>query len=508
MRTDRVGGIIALRDGLDAANFTRFPAAQFGPWGHNPQQHVARLQAIAAAFAHRGAGEHTACRRSSKLGCVAHTDDAALLQWSATRKRRRRARCRAAGATAPTMSGTAPGRVSDRSHPRFIFRCALLPSPDPGGIVSGNYGNGLVTQLQPFETSVGWWGVGPKDQPYGRYARGFERATGRTDISFVLDTRLWGGLPLSAADERTLTLAVTYLDGMAGFAIFFDTASGCATPKRTISGAGSGRWITTTFVISDGHFGRRCESKGGAADIVLRSTTPNADAIIHGLEIYDPAHAPSLASDAPAACSSTFGGYDLMGGDLLPLGRGFRNASSPSDCCRMCSETPGCAFFSATKAGETAQAAGYPPHNCWLKASAGKPRATHDRVCGAAGALPLPPPPGHDTEPDACFPKPTAPWCDTTKPFATRVSALVSALTLPEKVAQISTYTPSTVPGVPRLGLPPFSYHSEGLHGLRNSFDTLGFNATLFPQVTAMAATGNMVRPHQHLSSFPRLLLP
>ena len=405
------------------------------------------------------------------------------------------------------MSGTAPGRVSDRSHPRFIFRCALLPSPDPGGIVSGNYGNGLVTQLQPFETSVGWWGVGPKDQPYGRYARGFERATGRTDISFVLDTRLWGGLPLSAADERTLTLAVTYLDGMAGFAIFFDTASGCAAPKRTISGAGSGRWITTTFVISDGHFGRRCESKGGAADIVLRSTTPNADAIIHGLEIYDPAHAPSLASDAPAACSSTFGGYDLMGGDLLPLGRGFRNASSPSDCCRMCSETPGCAFFSATKAGETAQTAGYPPHNCWLKASAGKPRAAHDRVCGAAGALPLPPPPGHDTEPDACFPKPTAPWCDTTKPFATRVSALVSALTLPEKVAQISTYTPSTVPGVPRLGLPPFSYHSEGLHGLRNSFDTLGFNATLFPQVTAMAATGNMVRPHQHLSSFPRLLL-
>ena len=145
-----------------------------------------------------------------------------------------------------------------------------------------------MTQLQPFETSVGWWGVGPKDQPYGRYARGFEHATGRTDISFVLDTRLWGGLPLSAADERTLTLAVTYLDGMAGFSIFFDTASGCAAPKRTISGAGSGRWITTTFALSDAHFGRRCESKGGAADIVLRSTTPNADAIIHGLEIYDP----------------------------------------------------------------------------------------------------------------------------------------------------------------------------------------------------------------------------
>lgn len=57
---------------------------------------------------------------------------------------------------------------------------------------------------------------------------------------------------------------------------------------------------------------------------------------------------------------------------------------------------------------------------------------------------------------------------------------------------QISTYTPNTVPGIARIGLPPYSYHSEGLHGLRNSMDTLGYNATLFPQTTGMAATGNM----------------
>ena len=48
------------------------------------------------------------------------------------------------------------------------------------------------------------------------------------------------------------------------------------------------------------------------------------------------------------------------------------------------------------------------------------------------------------------------------------------------------------MPAVKRIGLPAFSYHSEGLHGLRNSFDTVGLNATMFPQVTAMAATGNM----------------
>jgi chitinase len=61
---------------------------------------------------------------------------------------------------------------------------------------------------------------------------------------------------------------------------------------------------------------------------------------------------------------------------------------------------------------------------------------------------------------DACFPKPTAPWCNTSMPFATRATLLVAALTLDEKIQQLSTFTPKTVPGVSRVGLPPFSYHS------------------------------------------------
>ena len=89
---------------------------------------------------------------------------------------------------------------------------------------------------------------------------------------------------------------------------------------------------------------------------------------------------------------------------------------------------------------------------------------------------------------DACFPRPTAAWCNTSLPFPARAALLVAALTLDEKIQQLSTFTPGTVPGVARVGLPPFSYHSEGLHGLRNSYDTLGLNATLFPQTTALAA--------------------
>ncbi len=204
-------------------------------------------------------------------------------------------------------------------------------------------------------------------------------------------------------------------------------------------------------------------------------------------------------SSSTISCSQdAFQNHDLMGGDMQPLGSGFRNATSPLDCCRQCFETPGCHFFAAEVRSVDAQREKTgPTHNCWLKESAGTPQSNANRICGTASGRPLPAPPTPPSPPspakfDACFPKPTRPWCDDTKPLVDRVSSLVSAMTLEEKIAQIATYTPQTVPGVPRIGLPDFSYHSEGLHGLRNSFDTLGFNATLFPQVTAMAATGNM----------------
>ena len=72
------------------------------------------------------------------------------------------------------------------------------------------------------------------------------------------------------------------------------------------------------------------------------------------------------------------------------------------------------------------------------------------------------------------------------------MDALIAAMNLQDKIAQISTYTPSTVPGVKRIGLPAYSYHSEGLHGLRDSMSTVSQPCTVFPQTTGMAATGNL----------------
>ena len=52
----------------------------------------------------------------------------------------------------------------------------------------GNYQQHL-RQLEPLNTSVGWWQLGPLDEPFGRFARGLEHSSGKTEITLELDPR-------------------------------------------------------------------------------------------------------------------------------------------------------------------------------------------------------------------------------------------------------------------------------------------------------------------------------
>jgi beta-glucosidase-like glycosyl hydrolase len=67
-------------------------------------------------------------------------------------------------------------------------------------------------------------------------------------------------------------------------------------------------------------------------------------------------------------------------------------------------------------------------------------------------------------------------------------------MTLGEKLAQLAAGDGNKGNNsVPRLGVDLYGYHSEGLHGVRTACnDEPGTNTTEFPQVVAMAATGNM----------------
>lgn len=71
---------------------------------------------------------------------------------------------------------------------------------------------------------------------------------------------------------------------------------------------------------------------------------------------------------------------------------------------------------------------------------------------------------------------------DEKLPVNTRVNALISELTLPEK-ASLMGYRSAEVP---RLGIPAYNWWNESLHGVARAGE-----ATVFPQAIAMAATFN-----------------
>ena len=123
---------------------------------------------------------------------------------------------------------------------------------------------------------------------------------------------------------------------------------------------------------------------------------------------------------------------------------------------------------------------------------------------GSGGGRPSPDPEGPvEPVPQACTTPNTSklPFCNAQLSTDKRVADLLQRLTTEEKLTQLIGGIGGGVTVGVRDLFPPYQYHSEGLHGLRS---TCGLNkngpaqqpgtlySTLFPQVTAMAATGNL----------------
>ncbi|KAL8138961.1 hypothetical protein V2J09_004962 [Rumex salicifolius] len=99
--------------------------------------------------------------------------------------------------------------------------------------------------------------------------------------------------------------------------------------------------------------------------------------------------------------------------------------------------------------------------------------------------------------PFACDPKHAAtdgfPFCREDLPAEKRVNDLIGRLTLPEKVKLLV----SGAAGVPRLGIRPYEWWSEALHGVSNVGPGTKFGgkfpaATSFPQVISTTASFNV----------------
>lgn len=92
--------------------------------------------------------------------------------------------------------------------------------------------------------------------------------------------------------------------------------------------------------------------------------------------------------------------------------------------------------------------------------------------------------------------------CDQTASLRARAAAIIDAMTLEEKLINLDGYAYAAPPtyqllpyfgnGAPRLGLPPYQWWNEALHGVA---DSPGVNFTAFGQ------------PYSYATSFPMPIL-
>jgi len=143
-------------------------------------------------------------------------------------------------------------------------------------LIARNYSR-FITQIDANETSVGLWRVGPIDQPFGRYARGFENSTGRNRMYFDLDDNF-----LSLKAKESITLKIIYLDkGTGKFSVRYDSLSDSDKTAITINNANSGRWVSKSITITDGVF----DNKGPRNSDFSLVNEDNEDDVFHMIEI-------------------------------------------------------------------------------------------------------------------------------------------------------------------------------------------------------------------------------
>jgi hypothetical protein len=112
-------------------------------------------------------------------------------------------------------------------------------------LVSGNYYR-FLEQYSPNTTSRAYWRVGSINQPYGRYARGFDHQNGMSEMFFALDKNFYS----NNNTPHQIKISVTYFDkGHGDWALNFYNGKTKAEAFR-VNCNNTSRWITKTVKLS------------------------------------------------------------------------------------------------------------------------------------------------------------------------------------------------------------------------------------------------------------------
>ena len=146
-------------------------------------------------------------------------------------------------------------------------------------IEAGNYQR-YLKQWNPNGASQGYRRQGPKDQGYGRFARGCDTKSGKNAMYFDIEDRFFGGKPLAGA--YPVALRVIYLDrSTGGFTVKYDALSDEAKTALTVKKTDTGRWKESIVQIADGNFGNRCTH---STDLMLVNAS-SEDTLFHLVEV-------------------------------------------------------------------------------------------------------------------------------------------------------------------------------------------------------------------------------
>jgi len=183
----------ALRDGLDAGDYTRFPAVTYGTVLET------RIQNIVNEFSEYGAA----------------VDDIEALLGG------------------PMVSRTASGLndVGYNIYPGNYQKSITANLP------TGTIPNSII-QVNPNGTSIGYWRVGPITSPYGRFARAFDFDSDFNQMTF--ETTGFSG---------NVSLTLTYYDDIVGEFQLFTMSDQVQQSMMTIQTTGSDTWkqLVTSF---------------------------------------------------------------------------------------------------------------------------------------------------------------------------------------------------------------------------------------------------------------------
>jgi hypothetical protein len=225
-----LGAFCALRDGLDANDFKRFPAEKFGAGTlENKKEGMQRTVNIAKAFAKQGA------KQGDPRGSM--------------------------------------GGQTNNHHAKAI-------NDVNWNIFRSNYQR-YITQYNPNETSIGYWSVGNIKQPEGRFARGFDHTSGKDAMYFNVDDKLFKNFPNNGA--KKVKIRISYFDNGGKWKLVYDAVNNKNKTAYEQTNTNTGKWKDITIPVTDAYFGNRLEH--GTDIALINSITNGKDAIFHMVEV-------------------------------------------------------------------------------------------------------------------------------------------------------------------------------------------------------------------------------